>query len=155
MFFFCFPVAFWKEHNGALRQRRGAGMAYCEGQSSPGFRPRPRRIWSAGRIRRFYSIAFWDPWSCREESRCCRRLQVWMEAWWSLPWPSPPPPLSSACRWMLRLLAQSRRPQWGLSPPTDYLLPPLLHQTPLLILLNLRDQFSSTPFNKSPPNPLA
>lgn len=71
-------------------KKKGTGSTYCGGRSSPGFHPLPRQILSSRRSPRFYSTAFWDLWSSQEESRRCRRLQVWREVSWFLPWPSPP-----------------------------------------------------------------
>lgn len=97
---------------------------HCEGHSSPGFHPLRRRTLSSGRSLRFYSTAFWDPWSSRGGSRCCRRPQVSWEAWWFLLWPSPRSTAASSPRRAGALL----RPPTSL--PANRLLPgPLLHST--------------------------
>lgn len=57
-------------------KKRSSGSTHCGGHSSHGFHPLPRQTLSSRRSPRFYSTAFWAPWSSREESRRCRRLQV-------------------------------------------------------------------------------
>ncbi len=98
-------------------KKKGTGSTYCGGRSSPGFHPLLRQILSLRRNPRFYSTAFWDPWSSREESRRCRRLQVWREVLWFLRWPSPPlstlPATASSPSWAVQ------EPHCGLPPPTN------------------------------------
>lgn len=156
-----FPVALLKEHKGAFvckEKKKGTGTTYCGGRSSPGFHPLPRQTLSSRRSPRFYSTAFWDPWSSREETRRCRRLQVWREVLWFLPWPSPPlSPLPGDC---FRLLLEQRAGA-PLRPPTSHWLcclfsPPLLHRAShKLILLNLRGQLPWKPLSQGSKCPLS
>lgn len=112
--------------------RRGT---HCGGHSFPGFHPLRRRTLSSGRSPRSYSTASWGPWSSRGGSRRCRRPQVWWEAWWFLPWPSP---LSAAASCPCRAGALTEASHLPPSQQAAAWPPPPLHK---LILLNLRGHF--------------
>lgn len=151
-FFFCLsltPSCIFKKSIKEVcvlcKEKKWTGITYCGGRSSPGSHPLPRQTLSSGRSPRSYSTAVWDPWSSQEESRCCRRLQVWKEVLWFLPWPSPPFFPLPGDRFVSFLSRPEQEPHWGLPPPTNCCLfpSPLLHRVEL-ILLNLRGQFPWT-----------